>query len=66
MRKKFKLGEVTWQIVVMFVVAFTSVTVAFILTNMTPEQYSSVIQLVLSFFAGFIASKIVDKAGCSQ
>jgi F0F1-type ATP synthase membrane subunit a len=66
MKKKLNLGEVTWQIVVMFVVAFTSVTVAFVLTNMTPEQYSSVIQLVLSFFAGFIASKVVDSARCEK
>ena len=57
-----KLSEVTWQIVVMFVIAIVAVTTAYILTEMSPEQYFSLLQLILAFFAGYLTSKISEVA----
>ncbi len=60
-RKAIKLAEVAWQVVVMFIVAFLSITVAYILSEMPPEQYATLVQLLLSFFAGYLTAKVADR-----
>jgi len=64
--KKTKLTQVSWQIVAMFAIAFVSVTVAYILSTMTPEQYYNVLQLIVSFFAGYVLGNFAPKTGDSQ
>ena len=59
MPKKLKLKEVTWQVVAMFAIAFASVTIAYILTEMPPEQYYTILQLIISFFAGYLISDVL-------
>jgi len=58
--KKLKLKEVTWEVVAMFAIAFVSVTVAYVLTSMPPEQYYAILQLLVSFFAGYLTSQVVS------
>jgi uncharacterized membrane protein len=52
------LSEVTWQVVVMFIVAVTAITTAYILTEMSPEQYFTLLQLILAFFTGYLTGRI--------
>jgi hypothetical protein len=44
----------------MFAIAFVSVTIVYILTSMSPEQYYTILQLIISFFAGFFTSRVLD------
>jgi integral membrane sensor domain MASE1 len=57
MGKKLSLREVTWQLVTMFLIAFVAVSIAYILTNMPPETYVTLVQLVIAFFAGYLTSQ---------
>ena len=61
--KKAKLDQPSWQAVVMFIGALAAVTTAYILTTMPPEQYYNILQLLLSFFAGYVLGGITQKAG---
>ncbi len=65
-RLKQKLGEVAWQVVTMFAIAFIAITIAYILTEMPPEQYVALVQLVLSFFAGYVAGRVHGSPGCCE
>jgi len=61
--KKAKLKDISWQAVVMFGIAFISVTTAYILTEMPPEQYYNTLQLIISFFAGYVLGSIAQRTG---
>lgn len=61
--KKAKLGQITWQLVTMFGIAFLSVTVAYILSTMPSDQYYNIIQLLISFFAGYLTSQVTSASG---
>jgi phosphate starvation-inducible membrane PsiE len=61
--KKVKLEQISWQIVAMFIAALAAVTIAYVLTTMSPEQYYSILQLLLSFFAGYVFGGLVQKTG---
>jgi hypothetical protein len=47
----------------MFGIAFISVTTAYILTEMPPEQYYNTLQLIISFFAGYVLGSITQRTG---
>jgi len=64
--KKVKLEQVSWQLVSMFGIAFISVTVAYILSTMSADQYYNIIQLLISFFAGYLTSQVTSARGEKQ
>lgn len=59
--KKAKLDQPSWQAVVMFIGALAAATIAYVLTTMPPEQYYNIIQLLLSFFAGYVFGGLTQK-----
>jgi zinc transporter ZupT len=61
--KKVRLDQPSWQAVIMFLGALAAVTIAYVLTTMQPDQYYNLLQLLLSFFAGYVFGGLTQKGG---
>jgi hypothetical protein len=64
LNKPLRLGmEQTyrWDIVIMFTVGFVCLTVAYVLSAMTPSEFKDILVTMFAFLAGMISSRVVGQ-----